>query len=220
MYRNEANWKSLYYFGPVAYHWRSNTFKIASWPFWSYKERKDFRLIMSNENLAIMHINNFIWHTLSNKGMCQMFVTSWISANKIKVTLLLHDAHLIYFKKLLSRQHFYQNMTKLCELHFHMFFKWLPKSTEQTIYTATISIERFRGGTEWKYRYKLCSIPVYCDMPKYQAWVQVPSIGEEYKDLCHKNDMCTGYSEGWNKISDTFTKHLDYCRWKMTHSQN
>jgi len=22
-------------------------------------------------------------------------------------------------------------------------------------------------------------------MPKYQAWVQVPSIGEEYKDLCH-----------------------------------
>ena len=68
-------------------------------------------------------------------GSCQI---------KSKSTLMLHDADLIYFKKLLSRQHFYRNMTKLCELHFHMFFKWLPRSTEQTIYTATISIERFR----------------------------------------------------------------------------
>jgi hypothetical protein len=79
-------------------------------------------------------------------GICQI---------KSKSALLLHDADLTYFfkkEKLLSRQHFYRNMTKLRELHFHMFFKWLPKSTEQTIYTTTISIERFRGGTEWKYR--------------------------------------------------------------------
>jgi hypothetical protein len=33
---------------------------IDSWSFLSYEERKDFRLTMSNENLAIMHTINVI----------------------------------------------------------------------------------------------------------------------------------------------------------------
>jgi hypothetical protein len=85
-------------------------------------------------------------------GICQI---------KSKSTLMLHDAELVSFSKLFTRKHIYRDMTKLCELHFHVFFKWLPKSTEQTNYTATIALkgsdETWNENRETSYVLYLCT---------------------------------------------------------------